>query len=110
MKYQVNRFDVCASGMENLRSQDEFLIVADIFPNVTAKDLLSMLFNDVNCCERSADFNYRDCLVTVEDWFNAEIAPRLAKSSNPFDLDDFAEADEECCKLFVYMQAATVDA
>jgi hypothetical protein len=106
MQYQVNRFDVCSEGSENLRNRDEFLIVADVFIGVTSKDLLDMLFYDVQCCEREEDFDYAACKAAIQDWFDVQIQPRLA---NSFGL---AENDGEC-KLFVYMQAVeneTIDA
>ena len=112
MKYQVNHFEIKSEGQESQQSQYETVIVADIFSNVTAKDLLGMLFNDVIAISMyNINVNCSACLAALEDWFHIEIAPRLAGNGNPFGLDDGDEDfDTKGMRLCVYMQAATVDA
>lgn len=105
--YRINTLDVCSSGFERLRSNSEFLIVAEVVHGVTQKDLLAMLLADVQCCDRPDGFDYHSCNNAIIDCIETSVAPFYAKNSlNPFDVPEDSD-----CRLFLYMQAVeTADA
>jgi hypothetical protein len=110
--YKVNSFDVCVSGMERLRNQDEFMANALIGPETDAGGIFEQLLDDVAACEHFADFDYKAARAGISEWFHAEFKPIFdRKPVNPFDLEQVVDDPdlEDYCRVFIYIQRPAID-
>lgn len=109
MAYEVTTFDVCASGFERLRSQDEFILLASIDAATDGDSLLEQWLSDIQSCERFDGFDYDAARAAVNEYWNANVRPLFAARQNPFNLDegrsDIGMDDgDECCNAFLFIR------
>jgi hypothetical protein len=69
MSYQVTTLDCAAEGMERLRDQSEFILLAyasgaDIAPD----DILEQWLGDLQACERPDGFDYDAARLAIYQW------------------------------------------
>lgn len=85
--YSVSTFDVCVSGFERMRNQDEFILLASIGPETTAAELRAQWEADLQACGRPDDFDFDAARGAIAEYCAASIEPLFARRANPFDLE-----------------------
>jgi hypothetical protein len=66
MRYEVTTFDDSADGMERLRNQDEFILLAYVGRGTTVAEVREQFLSDIQSCARPDDFDYDAARVAVE--------------------------------------------
>lgn len=67
-RYQVTSLDCSAEGMERLRSQSEFILLAYLGPDSSPEDIFRELRDDIQSCERPDGFDYDAAREAIQDW------------------------------------------
>ena len=95
MTYIVNTFDDSAHGMERLRHQSEFILVAYPWEDSGLDDIRQQWLDDIQSCARPDGFEYDAARQAVLDWCD-ENTVRLSNSLHYLqsELDDMSEYDE----------------
>lgn len=109
MAYEVSTFDVCVSGFERLRSQDEFILLASIDAETDGDSLLEQWLSDIQSCDRFDGFDYRAAETAVREYWNANVRPLFAARRNPFNLDAMRsdiglDEGDEGCTAFLFVR------
>lgn len=92
-RYVASRFDVSADGMEPLRSQSEFILLAYPGEGSTPEDIANEWQNDINRVERGEGFDYDSAALAVTR-FMAEYRFRiLAEIQNLANLEPAPSSD-----------------
>lgn len=103
MAYVPTSFDVCNPGMERLRNQSEFLLVAYIHPSSTAKEIAANWNHDLQSCMREDDFDYDAARAAIDQAMRDWVRPAFRRKRwNPFGVyrpDD----GESGCAAFLYI-------
>lgn len=69
MRYEITTLCTAASGMERLRNQREFILLAyPSGPDATADEMISGLTRDIQSCARPNDFDYEAARKAIADW------------------------------------------
>ena len=68
MQYVINTFDDSAPGMERLRYQSEFILLAYPREDSTPEDIRQRWLDDIQSCARPDYFNYDAARQAVLDW------------------------------------------
>jgi hypothetical protein len=101
-RYGVSTFDICVSGMERLRSQDEFILLCHPTPATTADEYETQWLSDIDACDRGEDFDFVAVRAIVRDFVESTIRPVFSRS-NPFDLEDAGD-DAEGVKAYLFIR------
>lgn len=73
MSYSVSRFDDSADGLEPLRRQSEFILLAYPGEFDSELELLESWLSDIDSCERFAGFDYAAARRAVESWVRSNV-------------------------------------
>lgn len=103
MGYEITTFDVCVSGFERLRSQDEFILLASVDGETDSGDLLNEWLADIQSCDREDDFDYEAAREAVRAYYQANVHPLFDRKSNPFDLEPRTD-DGEGCNAYLFVR------
>jgi hypothetical protein len=99
MAYEITSFDVCAQGNERLRNQDEFLLVASVWHDMTKDMLREQFIDDIQACERPEGFDFEACRVAVNAAVDGIDMTRALQYVEPTAADD--DGDGISAYLFV---------
>ena len=104
--YEVTSFDVCVSGFERIRSNDEFILVAHVQHNTTQADLEEQFKSDIQSCVRDDNFDYDACNKVVAEFVaKINLASALYSVEAPLETDDGDnDASEYGCNAFLYIR------
>lgn len=67
-RYTVTGFDAAVDGMERLRNQDEFILLAYPSADSTVADLRSQWESDLQVCDRPDGFDYDAARATIAEF------------------------------------------
>lgn len=67
-RYAINSMDCAAEGMERLRSQSEFILLAYPSAESTVADLREQWQADIDSCARSDSFDYSAARAAIADY------------------------------------------
>lgn len=67
-RYHVTSLDCSAEGMERLRSQSEFILLAYAGQESTPEDVLRDLREDLDSCDRPDGFNFEHARAAIQTW------------------------------------------
>lgn len=102
-RFEVTSLDASAEGMERLRNQSEFILLAYPSPYDTPAAIAEQWAADVDACERPDGFGFALCRDAVRTWAaqNSEyIAATLASLRDVWEGDD-AEDSAPAFRLYV---------
>lgn len=68
MIYEVTRFDNSAPGMEPLRDQDEFILIAYLGEDMAPLEILAQWQEDIDSCARPDGFDYLEARAAIDRW------------------------------------------
>lgn len=105
MQYVINTFDDSAPGMERLRHQSEFILLAYPSTDSGLDDIRQQWIDDIQSCARPDDFDYDAARDAVNDWCD-DNASRMLHALGALHQEGFAIADEydhegPCLRLYV---------
>ena len=92
MRYDVTRFDDSVDGMEPLRNQDEFILLASAHREYQLSDLREQWHDDIESCDRFEGFDYDAAHAAVDHYCDCnviDLAMRLGQLENP----DYCDED-----------------
>lgn len=100
---RVTTFDVCVPGMERLRSQSEFILLAYLQPSTTGGNIREQWLDDLQVCERPDGFNYDAARQAIESAVKDYVRPAFRRKRwNPFSVPRAADSDDGCAAyLFI---------
>ena len=100
VEYQVTGFDVCVPGMERLRSQSEFLLLAYVDATTRGRHIVNAWMDDIQACSRPDDFDYDAARRAAWQAYTQCVKPAFRGGKrNTWSLERRNPADEEsgCC-------------
>jgi hypothetical protein len=77
MSYTVTTFDDSAEGMERLRDQSEFILLAYPSKDSTPDDILQQFVDDIQTCDRFDGFDYDAAREAVIAWYDSDTVARV---------------------------------
>lgn len=106
MKYEPTTFDVCISGMERLRNQNEFMLLAYLVPSTNAKSIREQWLDDMNGCDRFDGFEYDACRIAIDKAMAGWVRPAFRRRRwNPFGLSRTKRSEHgDGCIAFLYIR------
>lgn len=108
-RYTIQTFDVCMSGNERLRNNQEFILTASIGADSTPDSLAEQWLDDIQACARDDDFDFNAARVVVENFVAAKLRPlwALSKDGNPFALDSGEDDEDDAgalCTAYLFIE------
>jgi hypothetical protein len=88
MAYTVTTFDDSADGMERLRNQSEFILLAYPASDSTPDDVLQQFIDDIQSCDRFDGFDYDAARAAVNEWYDSDMLARVLQSTEWPDDDE----------------------
>lgn len=95
--YTVNSFDDSASGMERLRYQSEFILLAYPHKDSDCADIRQQWLDDIQSCCHPDGFDYEAASAAVNEWcdYNGE---RISHALGALHREGFALCEEYECE------------
>lgn len=108
MTYSVTSMDASAEGMERLRNQDEFILLAYVGKDSILEEIANDWHQDIESCDRFEGFDYSAAHAAVDEFVkeNREALDRsiadIAHELPDEDSDEFdPDMESPCLRLYV---------
>ena len=109
-KYTVTSFDNSVSGMERLRNQSEFILLAYPWEDSVPVDIRRQWVDDIQSCDRFDGFDYEAAREAVNEWYNESgediVAHAIAYLNSQVESWDDVEFSDESPVFRLYVETS----